>query len=488
VRRSPKADEYFFLGQVKGRILKHSGDMEGACEALEEGRALDLADKWINSKSAKYHLRLLDIENAENIAGLFTRFEGDTRGYLKEMQANWFEVEAARAFFEKNEIALSFKFYDAVETHFQDYIDDQLEFHGYCLRKGTLRAYLEFIRVEERIRGHPFYAKAASGMIECILAIVDFPHDHAEQLKAVAEDLPDKSGKHKEEQEKEATNVSTAPTDAERQMSAVEKKKAKQQARKAKKRQEQEQAKDDEDTKKKKQPHHPPDKDRKGHKITAQIVADPLRKACEVVAHLEEFSKGSLQSHLDSFDVHIRRGRLLLALRALLRGSKVVPEKAQHPEILRRLLPLIQFIESGKITYGPWIGACKSRVDEFKPVEPQAPLKMHEDVKSIALQIGKRLLGAESIIEKLQNYKAEHLKGSDLRCRKAAIFMSLLLENEANREVLFNSATADVPEGVSVFSQLNDFCNFLKRADASESVTSAFAAKAKERFPLAKFD
>ncbi len=42
----------------------------------------------------------------------------------------------------------------AVNTHFTDMIEDQFDFHTYCLRKMTLRAYIELLRCEDTIYKH----------------------------------------------------------------------------------------------------------------------------------------------------------------------------------------------------------------------------------------------------------------------------------------------------------------------------------------------
>ena len=42
---------------VKARILKHAGDIFEAVKCLEEAQSLDTADRYINSKCAKYMLR-----------------------------------------------------------------------------------------------------------------------------------------------------------------------------------------------------------------------------------------------------------------------------------------------------------------------------------------------------------------------------------------------------------------------------------------------
>lgn len=47
--------------------------MEAAARVMNEARELDLQDRFINSKSAKYYIRNDKIDEAEKILGLFTR-------------------------------------------------------------------------------------------------------------------------------------------------------------------------------------------------------------------------------------------------------------------------------------------------------------------------------------------------------------------------------------------------------------------------------
>jgi hypothetical protein len=54
-------------------VLQHGGDLEAAARVMNEARELDLQDRFINSKSAKYYIRNDKIDEAEKILGLFTR-------------------------------------------------------------------------------------------------------------------------------------------------------------------------------------------------------------------------------------------------------------------------------------------------------------------------------------------------------------------------------------------------------------------------------
>ncbi len=43
--------------------------------------------------------------------------------------------------------------------HFNDFMEDQFDFHAYCVRKMTLRAYVQMLRMEDTIHKNIFYSK-----------------------------------------------------------------------------------------------------------------------------------------------------------------------------------------------------------------------------------------------------------------------------------------------------------------------------------------
>lgn len=131
-----------FSIQVKASILKETGDLTAAADALESGRQLDLADRFTNCLSAKYLLAADQDERAEEVVSLFTKHEGDTRTNLFEMQCMWYEIAAGNCALRKGKMALALKCFLSVERHFKDFVEDQFDFHSYCLRKVTLRSYI----------------------------------------------------------------------------------------------------------------------------------------------------------------------------------------------------------------------------------------------------------------------------------------------------------------------------------------------------------
>jgi peptide alpha-N-acetyltransferase len=68
------------LYMTKARIYKHMGNYSEAAESMDEARELDTADRCVNSKSAKYHLRANHIDTALNIVGSFVRVSSNMDG------------------------------------------------------------------------------------------------------------------------------------------------------------------------------------------------------------------------------------------------------------------------------------------------------------------------------------------------------------------------------------------------------------------------
>lgn len=63
--------------------------------------------------------------------------------------------------------------------------DDQFDFHTYCMRKMTLRSYVDLLKLEDVLRMHPFYYKAAVTAIQIYLSLHDNPLiDDSKELQA----------------------------------------------------------------------------------------------------------------------------------------------------------------------------------------------------------------------------------------------------------------------------------------------------------------
>ncbi len=94
-----------------------------------------------------------------------------------------------------NMYAQALKMFLHVFKHFEDFQEDQFDFHTYCLRKMTLRAYVEMLRMEDELYHHIYYSKAAWGAVETYLLLLDQPDKNA-QVRREEKNRKDKKTPH----------------------------------------------------------------------------------------------------------------------------------------------------------------------------------------------------------------------------------------------------------------------------------------------------
>ncbi|GAV47207.1 hypothetical protein ZYGR_0H00480 [Zygosaccharomyces rouxii] len=218
IESTPTLVEFYIL---KGRILKAIGKLDEAAEWLEEGRKLDLQDRFINTKTVKYLLRAKNVDKAVETVSLFTKNDDSVNGVkdLHLVEAAWFIVEQAEAYHRlylesnkrlheklsavktqglveedvesqlkelkqlewstKKYQGLSLKRFQAVAKMYRQFEDDQLDFHSYCMRKGTPRAYLEMLDWGRRIYGNPMYVRSMKGASQILFQL----HDESAESK-----------------------------------------------------------------------------------------------------------------------------------------------------------------------------------------------------------------------------------------------------------------------------------------------------------------
>merc|ERR1711871_593796 len=128
-----------------------------------------------NTKATRYMLRANDFEEAQKTIALFTK-DGENSSNLFDMQCMWYELEVAHCHLRMGDYGRALKNFSSVEKHFNDIVEDQFDFHTYCIRKMTLRAYVRMLKLEDHLFGHAFFVRAACGIIETYLRIFDKPN------------------------------------------------------------------------------------------------------------------------------------------------------------------------------------------------------------------------------------------------------------------------------------------------------------------------
>jgi tetratricopeptide (TPR) repeat protein len=282
----PKNVEF---AMTKARIYKHHGNTQKAAEAMDAARQLDTRDRYINTKAAKYQLRNDKTEKALELLGMFTRAEtvGGPLADLIDMQCMWFLTEDGESHARQGHIGLALKRFHAIFNIFDVWQEDQFDFHTFSLRKGQIRAYVDMVRWEDKVRDHPFYSRAALAAIKVYLSM----YDSAQNTNGVNGDSGDANGDDAVERKKAAKKAKKEALKAEKE--AAEKA-AKQDPNAAKK---------EEETGKKK------DDDPNGDKLAA--TQDPLEEATKFLKPLLEFSPKLIEAQIAGFEVYMRTSKCL---------------------------------------------------------------------------------------------------------------------------------------------------------------------------------
>lgn len=304
---------------TKGRIYKHAGDVQEAYKWLDEAQSLDTADRYINSKCAKYMLRANFVKEAEETCGKFTREGVLAMENLNEMQCMWIQTEAAYAYRRLEKYGESLKKCHEVDRHFSEIIEDQFDFHTYCMRKMTLRSYVGLLRLEDVLRSHPFYFKAAKCAMEVYIGLHDNPlPDPAQAQEIDTENLPPSElKKFRNKQRKQRRKA-----ELERQQAA--------QAQEKREHHNKSRQQTDPDLEQPILEELIPEK--------LERVEDPLEQAIKFLQPLQELASDRIETHLMAFEIYIRKERTLLMLRSINRAHRLDPNNPELHSCLVRFL------------------------------------------------------------------------------------------------------------------------------------------------------
>ncbi|KAH8928671.1 N-terminal acetyltransferase A, auxiliary subunit [Atractiella rhizophila] len=163
---------------AKARVLKHCNNPALAAEVMVQARELDHQDRFLNTKAGKYLLRAGRREDAIEVVKEFTRKDADTIEDLRDMQAIWWLKEEAAYFERKGEFDNAVKEWNRIVKIYQDIWEDQLDFHQYCLRKGTLNTYVDLVRYENDIFKVEEHFNAIRGLVRASLNVYDGADGH----------------------------------------------------------------------------------------------------------------------------------------------------------------------------------------------------------------------------------------------------------------------------------------------------------------------
>lgn len=293
---------------TKARTYKYMGAISTANELMTKAQDLDLRDRAINTKCAKYKLRSNQNEAALEMAGKFTqnKTSGGPLADLLDMQCVWYLTEDGQAYFRQRKLGLALKRFHQVLNIFDVWQDDQFDFHNFSLRKGMIRAYVDMLRWEDHLRDHPFFSRMAISAVQAYILLADNPDlVHGPILNGTN---GVSNGKMSEADRKKA--LKKAKKEQEKLEKAEADKKALAKASKPI-------PKADQDEPKKE------DTDPSGK--TLLETKTPLEDATKFLAPLLEFCPGLLEAQKVGFELYIRRRKYLLAAKCLLEILSIQP-------------------------------------------------------------------------------------------------------------------------------------------------------------------
>lgn len=435
---------------LKGRILKHAGALHQSYEEYETARTMDTADRFLNTESTKASFRINETQRGDEIVLLFSKeHENSATANLHDMQCMWYECHVGRALHRKGQLGLALKKFSETFKHFADIGEDQFDFHNYCLRKATLKTYLQMLRVQDRLSSHKFYRRAAKDALKIYFDL----HDRRQRGEAVST----------AEQKKEMTA-------AERRK---EKHKQKKQAAKEQKQEETKQAASGGGSGGGKKREVDPDP--KGEKL---LEADPLEESLKLVDSLVQNSGLWQHTHTLAHECYIRLEKPLLCLRSLLRLFKLGGKGPYYYKLVQLTAKFFVHLEEKVF--------CKdtthSELTQTLILELSAPLFDHEgvfanfaDAKKVAdkffdnVEKRQRELGStQMLVETVANLRCLDLSGRSAReCAKAWLKTTVPMMGNLK----------DFQKAASVFQKLGEGEAFRAKAHEIFARADVFASR-----------
>jgi N-alpha-acetyltransferase 15/16, NatA auxiliary subunit len=117
---------------IEARIYKQMGELEKASVSMNNARKMDLADKYLNAKGAKYMIKINKIHEGNRILFSFNKMPRaaldleQERNSPHEMQCMWYESELGFAYIAKQRMGKAIQMFNYIIQHFNTYYADQV--------------------------------------------------------------------------------------------------------------------------------------------------------------------------------------------------------------------------------------------------------------------------------------------------------------------------------------------------------------------------
>ncbi|OAF70804.1 N-alpha-acetyltransferase 16, NatA auxiliary subunit [Intoshia linei] len=155
-------------------IIHHQAhDNKKALELAKFCQSLDYADRFLNQLYQKSLLLNNEIEDALLTMHAFSRDNSNPIVQLADMQCLWFITMQCEAEYRRGRLDHSLKYCHQIFNIFVNIINDQIDFHSYCLVKYFINAYIDFIHYEDTAMQHYSFKRASELAVKIYLEIYD---------------------------------------------------------------------------------------------------------------------------------------------------------------------------------------------------------------------------------------------------------------------------------------------------------------------------
>jgi len=429
----------------KARIYRHAGDLEASARIFEEVRQMDLADRFLNCVCVKSMLRIDDVQGGMEKALLFSKEPGSAEAAnLHDMQCMWIESAVGRSYFRQKKYGMALKQFHETFKHFADIAEDQFDFHNYCLRKTTLKAYVAMLRMQDRLYSHKFYRRAAKDAIRIYLELFDSKVNGAksgnegdadgDDAEMSAEDK--KKAKHKKKREAEAAAKKKAPATTTEAAKSGKPKKV--------------------------------DEDPDGDKLLQQ---DPMEQAVKLAKNLVLYAASDAASHVLTYDIFSRQGKLLHCIQALRKLWELAGHDVLHYKLVAPLSHFCFVMDLANESTSP---AVREVV-----LSELAPILLGDDSSPAFESVAALRKAATEFVDKVERRLKE--------CKDLPVievFYGLKCMKSAGRDCK-GFLEAWKPQSVMALKECRKLLGYLSQEYGKDSASfQPFQTRCKEVFPL----
>ncbi|KAF0990845.1 hypothetical protein HZS_645 [Henneguya salminicola] len=154
---------------IRGQIYKNMGNIKKLIETISIAHALDEADRNINSIFANVLIKYHELKQAEDLMSIYTTKPNSFWDYMKDIHCIWLFQKTSKMYFNKSDFKKTLNICMIFENLYKTFENDPMDFHMYCMRKGTFNSYSNLCHDSWKLRDNIMYFKVARVAVKALL-------------------------------------------------------------------------------------------------------------------------------------------------------------------------------------------------------------------------------------------------------------------------------------------------------------------------------